>query len=409
MSGSPPRRRRRPDSLLANRGFLGLWLSNLFFFSSTWMLTQVLGWLVFEETQSGYLLGLFGVFRTAPLLLGPLAGVLADRLNRVTLLMALSGLASAAIAGVAITVANGHGSVGLYLFAGLAVGLAHSPSQPPRMALVTTYVTRDQLSRANALNTVAANLTQVFGPTIGSLLMSSVSNVVALSVAVAFYLASVLALAPLRRGGATVAPADRVSVYGELVEGLRVVRGSSATIGLLVVTVFANLLIWPVYQTLMPMFGARANLGPNGMSLLLTSSGLGGLAGALVIARLGKFHYVGKLFIWGTFACALSWTAFTFAERPWLGIGLMFVVGFSGASFMVLQATILLLAVPEPAQGRAFGFLQLGMAFQPLGALALGFAADWIGATPTVAASSLLLAGIIVVVGLRSPALLRIG
>src|SRR5579875_4089797 len=78
-----PRQTNRISELLgANRRFRLLWASNLFYFAGVWMQTLVLGWLVFDITNSATLLALFAAIRLSPMFLGPLSGVLADRLAR---------------------------------------------------------------------------------------------------------------------------------------------------------------------------------------------------------------------------------------------------------------------------------------------------------------------------------------
>src|SRR5689334_7967397 len=90
-SGSrPPRRssralaivRRVASSLILYHRYRLLWFSNLFFFSGVWTQTLVLGWLVFEITHSELSVAIFTAARFAPLVFGPLAGLIADRVNR---------------------------------------------------------------------------------------------------------------------------------------------------------------------------------------------------------------------------------------------------------------------------------------------------------------------------------------
>jgi predicted MFS family arabinose efflux permease len=390
------------------RNFRWLWWSNLFFFGSTWMLTLILGWLVYDASRSALLLGVFGVLRTAPLVIGPVAGVLADRVNRIALLMVLTGFAGAAITALAVAVAHGHRDVRLFLAAGLVVGLAHSPTQPARLALVYDFVARDRLHQANALNAIAVNMSQIVGPTVGGLLLSGVGGSRALWAAAALYAAAVVTLIPLRHAGRATAGTVALSLRQQFFEGIKLTTGVPMVVGLLLVTVFANLLLWPVYQSFMPAFAAdRLHLGPQGLALLLTSVGAGGLVGSLIIARLDKRHPKGTVFTYGTVVCACAWALFAASTTPWLSLTLLFLGGVASAAFMTLQATLLLLAVPPAAHGRAFGLLQLSIGTQPLGTLGLGVLADHLGIAPAVAISSCALAAIVLVIAARYPSLSR--
>src|SRR5215813_10633881 len=121
-----------PDRLGSQVGYLfrgdgrfrRLWISNLCFFAGVWMQTLVLGWLVFDITNSESLLALFTAVRLAPMFLGPLSGVLADRLDRVRFMLATVVWATLAITATAALVSAG--SIGYWgiVAGGFAIGLA---------------------------------------------------------------------------------------------------------------------------------------------------------------------------------------------------------------------------------------------------------------------------------------------
>ncbi|MEU2669409.1 MFS transporter [Streptomyces sp. NPDC007164] len=144
-------------SLRTSPGFRLLWVSNLFFYGGAWTQTLVMGWLVFDTTGSEFLLAVFTAVRLAPMLLGPFAGVLCDRYDRVRLLMIACLWALGAVVVVAAMAAFGQVSYGALVAGGLAIGLAQSPSQPPRASLVLDLVGRENLSIASALNALAMN------------------------------------------------------------------------------------------------------------------------------------------------------------------------------------------------------------------------------------------------------------
>ncbi|HET6741215.1 MAG TPA: MFS transporter, partial [Kribbella sp.] len=152
------------SSLRDNRAFRLFWFSNLFFFGGVWTQTLVLGWLAYESTHSDFLVAVFTAVRLAPLLLGPFAGAFADRHNRVRLLIIAASWALVAVSAVATLASLGKASYWVLVVGGLAIGLAQSPSQPARASLVMDLVGRQNLSNANALNSMALNMTQVIGP-----------------------------------------------------------------------------------------------------------------------------------------------------------------------------------------------------------------------------------------------------
>ena len=66
---------------LRHRDFLYLWLSNLCNASASWFQQITVPWVVWQISHSPFWVGVAGGMRSFPFLfIGPLAGVLADRL-----------------------------------------------------------------------------------------------------------------------------------------------------------------------------------------------------------------------------------------------------------------------------------------------------------------------------------------
>ncbi|MET9921444.1 MFS transporter [Streptomyces sp. NPDC006435] len=393
-------------SLRSSPGFRLLWVSNLFFYGGAWTQTMVLGWLVFETTGSEFLLAVFTAVRLAPMLLGPFAGVLSDRYDRVRLLVIACLWALVAVVVVAAMASSGLVSYGALVAGGLAIGLAQSPSQPARASLVLDLVGRENLSNANALNALAMNMTQVIGPAVGGAMISAFGAPAALWISTTWYAVSLVALWPLRGAGRT-APHRPEPVLKMLTGGFRTVLAGRLAAAVLLVTLAANVLLWPVYQAFMPVFADNLGLDAAGLGRLLTCSGLGGLVGSLVIAMLGDFRFKGGLFVLGTAAWGGLWSLFALSRTVPLSFALMACIGLMSAAFGVLQTTLLLMTTEPEVQGRALGLQELAIGVMPFASLGLGAAAGAVGVGTTAFLSGLLLVVILLTLALRVPQLLR--
>ncbi|MFJ5816697.1 MFS transporter [Streptomyces sp. NPDC093108] len=397
------------SSLRSSPGFRLLWISNLFFYGGAWTQTLVLGWLVFDTTRSEFLLAVFTVVRLAPMLLGPFAGVLSDRYDRVRLLMSACLWALGAVVAVAVMASSGPVSYGALVAGGLAIGLAQSPSQPARGSLVLDLVGRENLSNANALNALAMNMTQVIGPAIGGAMISVFGAPAALWISTTWYAVSLVALWPLRGAGRPT-PGRPEPVLRMLTSGFRTVLASRLTSAVLLVTLAANVLLWPVHQGFMPVF-AKESLGLDaaGLGWLLTCGGLGGLAGSLVIAMLGDFRFKGGLFVLGTAAWGALWSLFALSRTVPLSFALMACIGLMSASFGVLQTTLLLMTTAPEVRGRALGLQELAIGVMPFASLGLGVAAERVGVGTTAFLSGILLVAVLLTLAARVPQLVRYG
>lgn len=412
-SGEASTERRAPSgiftSLKISRGFRFLWVSNLFFFGGAWTQTLVLAWLVLETTGSTFRLALFTAVRLAPLLFGPLGGVISDRFNRVKLLIGACTWTLCAVTVVATIVTLDRAPYWVLVLGGLAIGLGQSPSQPARSSLVIDLVSREHLSNANALNAMAMNMTQVVGPAAGGAMISTFGAPSALWISTAWYAISLLALLPLR-SMPLARQGHQDAAFSMLAEGFRTVLSNRLSATVLFVTLCANILIWPIYQAFVPVFAVDIlGLDAAGLGWLLTCAGVGGLTGSLIIASLGDFRFKGGLFVLGTATWGVLWALFGSSSSTPVSFLLMILIGIMSASFGVLQTTLLLMTSDPAVHGRALGLQELAIGIMPLSALVLGAIADRVGVGPTTTVCGLLLAGCMLTVAARMPALLRYG
>jgi MFS family permease len=368
---------------------------------------MVLGWLVYETTRSDLMLAGFTAARLAPMLLGPLAGALSDRYDRVRMLAVACLWAFVAAVAVAALQSMADVPYWALVLGGLAIGLAQSPSQPARAALVMDLVGRQNLSNANALNTMALHMTQVVGPALGGAMISAFGAAAALWISAAGYAVSLLGLWPLRHADKAVRR-ESEPVRSMLTTGVRSILRNRLTAGVLGVTLAANVLLWPIAQSFMPVF-AKESLGldAGGLGWLLACGGIGGLIGSLVIAALGDFRFKGALFVFGTAGWAALWALFALSEQVVLSFALMAGIGLLSAAFGVLQTTLLLMTTDPAVRGRALGIQELAIGVMPLSSLTLGLAADYAGVAAATFVSALLLIVFLLVLALRMPQLPR--
>ncbi len=399
--------RRALSPLRDNRQFRLLWLSNTFFFGGVWTQTLVLAWLAYETTGSAMLVAVFGAVRLSPLLLGPFAGVFADRHNRVRLLI-LAGLWAVLAVGVVAALSSFDLlPYWVLLLGGLAIGLSQSPSQPARASLVFELVSRQNLSNANALNSMAINMTQVIGPALGGAMISLVGAPTALWISTGWYAVSVVMLLPLRGHQQTVHPRTG-SAWAMVTSGLRSIASNRLASATLLITLAANMFLWPVYQSFMPIFAKESlNLDAAGLGWLLACSGMGGLVGSLLIAALGDFPFKGGLFVVGTAIWGMLWALFALSHDVATSFILMGIIGVTSAAFGVLQTTLVLMTTGPELHGRALGVQELAIGIQPISSLALGFAATFLGIGTTTFISALLLVAAALTIGTAGPRLIH--
>lgn len=386
-----------------------LWISGLLFFSGVWTQTLVLGWLVYELTGSELQLAIFTAARLGPMLLGPIGGVIADRFDRMRFLLGTVVWELLAVSAIAVLVQTGNVTYWQIVVAGFLIGLAQAPAQPARFTLVLDMVERPHLSNANALNTVALNMTQAIGPALGAVMISTLGAGTALWLSATWYLISFATLWPIRHVGRRTPSAGRGSPLAELLEGVRIVLSHRTMAAVLSISFAANIFLWPVYQAFMPVFAKDIlRLDAGGLGLLMTLGGAGALLGSLLIATLGDFSFKGKLYLFGTCAFGLFFAFFALSTSAPLSMVLMFGIGLASSAFGVMQSTLLLILAPAAVSGRAMGLQVLAIGILPIATIGHGFAADAIGVSASTTISGIAVAFLLLGMALWMPNLRRL-
>jgi MFS family permease len=355
-----------PFRLVAeNRNFRLFWLGQTTSLVGTWMQGMAQGWLALELSDNAFLVGLVAAVGALPILLLSLpAGVLVDRTNRLTLLIAAQSLLLAEATLLWWFTVSGQITIGVLLALVTVAGIVSAVEIPTRLALVVELVGRDDLHDAIALNSSGFNLARIVGPALAAVVTSARGLAWCFGVNALSFLAVLGGLAlvklPARpRAEHVGSPLDGLR---ELFRFVRATREVSALMQL--VTVFSVFGI--PYLTLMPVVARdRLGLGASGYGLLLTFVGVGGLAGALLLASLGRRMPRGRLLVASSLAFPVLLGLFALTRAPALARPLLLGVGLLMIINSALANGLLQSLAPEAMRGRlmsAYSLIVVGLA-----------------------------------------------
>ncbi len=358
-----------------------LWLTGLSSNAARWMDLVVLGWLALSFTDSAFMVGVAAFCRAVPMMaFGPFAGVLADRLPRVSVMSAVQVVNVLASSALAILFATGLAGFGILVSIEIILGVAWVLDFPSRRTVLFVVAGRERLTTAVSLETMSMQVAKMIGPLVGGLLLARFGPAACY---VAFALLSLVAMFATRALArrVTLPPvSSREAVLDSLLGGIREVRRHQAVLGVLAVTVLMNSLVFP-YQQMLPVFARDVlHVGPVPLGLLVAAQGLGALISSMAIGASGGPAAHGRLFAASSLAGALLLLAFSLS--PWYGLSLalQLAIGATDSGFATMQSAIVLLTAPERAHGRVMGILSACIGTQPLGSLWLGFLASRMGA-----------------------------
>ena len=291
----------RIAAALHHRDFRVLWFGACFSSIGTWMQSLAENWLVLSLTASAFYLGLDAFLQQLPIMLFTLiGGVVADRYDRRLTLMASQWIQLSTAAILAVLVYSGVVEVWHILLLSFITGTAQAFGGPAYQSLIPSLVGKQDLTNAIALNSIQFNVARMLGPllaggTLAVLKRWGVADMTALAICFALnalsFLAVILSLMSLHLKHL---PAARTqNMFGELKQGIAYVREQRSIMALMVLGAATAFFGIPML-TLLPVFARDVfGSGVEGYSVLLSFSGAGAVAGAMVVAWLGHFPHMG--------------------------------------------------------------------------------------------------------------------
>jgi len=329
-----------------------LWIITALANASTWAFTLAIGWQIYTLTHSSYWVGIGMVATLVPNIVGaPIAGVLADRMDRRYLIA--TSIFVAALTNAALTVTHlAHlSSVGLLIGMTLVLGMAMSVMGVALNSLLPNLVPKEDLFNAVSLQGAGQRGMEFVGPALASPLLAAFGVGAVFVFCFCLYMAAALCVFPVRR---TESPLNsiRKGFFRPVAEGVRyIVR--SKTIGVLIALVGLHCILTMAYMGVFPQFVEMELQGNvKFYGLLISLIGLGAIGGTLILANVTSERWRGEL----------VWTAAVVSGLSLLFLGIsrnhvslviaVLAVGCSQAMFMTLGQAYVQHEVDEQVRGR---------------------------------------------------------
>lgn len=355
--------------------------SNALWWQFMWMEIIVAGWLVLELTDSAWQVSLIGFYRMAPLLLvGFVSGPLTDRFGRRKIIIVSQIVNLVVSLLIAVIILADRLAVWHLAVGALVLGTTWAVDWTARRSLLPDLVGRARTMDAMLLEGISQNITRVAGPISSGVLYATLGPFGCFLILTAMALASLLILVRLSRRPVLEGTPTDASYWTRTVEGLRYIRRNPAILGVTLITVAMNFLVFP-YQALLPVFARDIlNQGPVGFGVLASANGVGAFAGLWMVSRLRRHVGISWLYAGGSFLMAAAVAAFSTSTGFYLSLGLLTLSGIGHAAFGLLQSTIVLLSARDDMRSRAMGGIVLAIGTGPPGRLSTGAVAERFGA-----------------------------
>jgi MFS family permease len=364
------------------RPFRLLFITRVSSTTAVQMLAVVVGWHVYELTDSALQLGMIGLVQVLPpLVLMLAAGQVADRYNRRLVLRCCYAVAFCSSAGLVVVAALPQPSIAAIYGLLLVNASARVFEQPVMQALVPVMAPRAVLNRAIAAHVSARQLSVLIGPSLGGVLYAF-GPTFDYGICALFFLAASVAGFRLPNPAGTL-PQTKVS-WDTLLAGFRFIGGCQAVLGAMLLDLVSTL--FGGVNALLPIYARDIlEVGAWGAGVLRSAPALGALIAAAVLARSPVRRSAGVYMFVGFAVVGAATIVFGLSSNLFLSIAALMVMGSGDMLSSVVRQTLILVTTPDGMRGRvsAVNALFYGTSGQ-LGAFRAGAMAAAFGAVGSV-------------------------
>ncbi len=352
------------------------------------MLTSFIRWLeilafgvfTYAQTQSAFWVASLMMLRMLPLaLFGLVFGALAARFSRRTGLLVSQG--TLCVTTLVLLVVSSIGAIEVWHLAAASFinGAVWAGDMSMRRSLMGDISGPTRMAHAMSLDAVAVNGCRLAGPGLGGLLLAHGGLPAVFLCGTLLYVLVLATLAGLTDMPAAIAP-RKIALRSLLLGGFQAARDSPRLLATLWLTMLFNLFAWPVLS-MVPVIGQeRLQLSTEGIGLLASMDGVGSMIGAIVLMALAGRFRNGHVYVASLLFFLAMQLVFAGSVDPIVTGAALLALGFAQSGFAVMQVTLAYVAAPPDRRYEAMGLLTMCIGVAPLGFLAVGWLAEWLGA-----------------------------
>jgi len=349
--------------------------------TGAWMQRTAQDWIVLTELtdHDAAALGFTMALQFGPLLiLMPVAGIIADRFDRRTVLLWTQFSQFVLALGLGILVISGYAQLWhVYVFA-LLLGIATAIDAPTRQAFVSELVSDKDLPNAVALNSMSFQSARLIGPAIAGVLVALIGSGPVFLVNAASFAGVLASLWFIRRSQLfPVAKLGRAK--GQIRDGLRYVRNRPDILIVLVMVFLVGTFGFNFPVFISTMATAEFGKGAAEFGLLSSMMAVGAIVGSLLAARRERAR-IGVVVVGSAFfgmACLLA----ALAPSYWTFGAALTIVGVSSLTMMTTANAYVQTSTTPIMRGRVMAlYLAIFAGGTPIGAPIVGWAANELGA-----------------------------
>jgi MFS family permease len=357
----------------------------------TWMQMTAQSWVVWSLSKSEAALGIVGMLGTLPfLLLGPVAGVWADKFDRRKILVYTQSVAMLLAFTLAALVQFDLIQIWhVYVLASL-LGCVNALDMPAQQAFIGDLTGMDMVRKAVVVNGMIVQVSRIFGPTLAGIVVEAVGAATAFWINGASFVAVIASLIAVR----TLSHEHRQGGPkggGGFKEGLQFVFQRPRILDLMIMTALITLFGFSNGQIL-PAFADETLHGKAGLyGTLMGASGIGALLSVVfIVPAAQRIRRAGEMLLVAVAAAGASFALFSFSRTPAMALACFFLTGIPIPLVLTTNNGLLQVLAPPAMRARLLTvYLMFSFGLQPLANLWVGWLASHVGAPATILTNGL--------------------
>ena len=366
------------------------------FVSQVGLWTQRIGvqWLTWELTKDPFWLGLIAFAEFFPIVvLSPLGGAMADRLNPLTALriyVTIAGCISAAIATLTIT---GLITVEILFLLSLANGAVLAFNYPLRISIIHRLVGRDALTSAISLNSVGFSLSRIGGPALAGLIIAKwgVGPSVSFTVFADIVFVVALCFVTLIGTGRKRSQSPLREVPREILEGFRYVFNRPGLSRIVVILVTTSLFARPFTDLFAGFADDVFGRGADGLAWLTSAQGIGAAISSIILAGYAGVVGLTRKMVMNVLFLTLGVAGFVATDIFWVALIFTALAGYTLGIVGVIEQSLMQASVANEMRGRvASVYIAFARGCPAFGALMMGWLASFHGLRAPIAAGAVI-------------------
>jgi MFS family permease len=340
--------------------------------------------LLYRLTGSAALLGILVLARAIPLILvTPLAGALADKLPKKTIIQVSGALNVMVALFVAFSLTTGWlsaehaGSYWILIAVSFIDGVLTSFRGPASDAMIVEVVGPQMITSAVAVNQIGQNAFRLIAPAIAGFMIDSLGFEFVYYTMAVFYLSSVVLMFWVPRAIRKID--TRVDLFRDTRDVSNYIL-KERNIMYILITVLAIVFFAMPYQQLLPIFTETIfKVNATALGVLQSVMAIGSVTGSIAIASMGSNKKRGALLLVSGLILGAALTVFAFTNSWWVAMAAMVVIGIGQSGRMSLPVALLQSYVKPEFRGRVMSFYGLELGLSSFGAFFAALLADTIG------------------------------